>query len=476
MTRPPVPPTMHIRQSEVAQARQRPEIKPSRSSNFKTLLKLLALPIAMAGIGGGVLEAIFATSTGCIEWYEHVVTFLEGAAGGVAIGIQPSLWIRTIKSFKQNRLIEEQENEIARLENEIEELLRGSSPTLNQMHEDPNCITGACYRIKEVGEGGMAYTIMTEDRMSHERAVFKVPKMEVLKSQENVARFLREVISNLRLEHPGVVKFKEFKRITHDTYDRLTGISIKDDLKDRVPEDIPCLVMEFIPYATLDEVLRENGGILPVHVAVKIGIEIAKTLRDVYQHEDRELIHRDIKPENVFVDYDSETQTVREVKIGDFGLAKALTASTQVTADDSVFGTPQYMSPEQCGARTDLYKKGVAPEDQIDPVNWWSDMYAVGATIYEMVSGEPPYGVIENGTRPIEYLRKIVGSFQQGGPPDIRTRPGMREVENIDALWDTSLRYMLAYNFENRFQEWDHAIYALENLGLGLENTVVSGS
>jgi len=108
-------------QTMTSQTARRPQAKPKLSDrlpSLNALFKLLALPFVMAGLGGSGLEALFVSSTGLIEWYEHALMFISGAAGGAAIGLQPSLWVRAIKSFVQENEIEQKDRQINQLQNE----------------------------------------------------------------------------------------------------------------------------------------------------------------------------------------------------------------------------------------------------------------------------------------------------------------------------------------------------------------------
>ena len=125
------------------------------------------------------------------------------------------------------------------------------------------------------------------------------------------------------------------------------------------------MAMEYVPGGTLkDRILRD--GALPPHTAVDIASQIACALEAAHR---RGVVHRDVKPQNVLL------TTLGDVKVADFGIARAVDAST-TSGSSLIFGTASYMSPEQA--------KG-------EPVGPRSDLYSLGVVLYEMLTGEVPY-------------------------------------------------------------------------------------
>ena len=134
-------------------------------------------------------------------------------------------------------------------------------------------------------------------------------------------------------------------------------------------EDIsgmPAIAMELLPGATLKERVENEGPLAPIE-AVDAILQVVSGLEAAH---DAGVLHRDIKPSNCFVDADGT------VKVGDFGLAIPALEHLQLTAMGTIQATPQFASPEQLGGK---------------PLDVRSDIYAVGATLYYLLTGRPPF-------------------------------------------------------------------------------------
>ncbi|HLB08499.1 MAG TPA: protein kinase [Gemmatimonadaceae bacterium] len=209
---------------------------------------------------------------------------------------------------------------------------------------------GANYTIeRELGGGGMSRVFLaTETRLSRSVVVKVLPPE--LAHAVSVERFRREIAMSARLQHPHIVPL----------------------LTAGETEGLPYYTMPFIDGETL-RVRLSRVGELPL-------VEIVRVLRDVagalaYAHE-HGVVHRDIKPENVLF-------ARQHALVADFGVAKALSASTMAEMASSTslgiaLGTPAYMAPEQAAA---------------DPtMDGRADLYALGVMAYEMLTGAPPFG------------------------------------------------------------------------------------
>jgi serine/threonine-protein kinase len=205
---------------------------------------------------------------------------------------------------------------------------------------------GAAYTLKhELTGGGMSRVFVAEDATLSRKVVVKVLAPE-LGNGVNFDRFRREIFVAARLQHPHIVP--------------LTAGEV---------DGLPYFTMPFVEGESLRS--RLVRGELPVAESVAILRDIAKALD--YAHA-KGVVHRDIKPDNVLLTGDSAAVT-------DFGVAKAVAESTQggatLTATGIALGTPAYMAPEQASA---------------DPhVDHRADIYAFGATAYEMLTGRAPF-------------------------------------------------------------------------------------
>ncbi|MGH7586882.1 MAG: protein kinase domain-containing protein, partial [Gemmatimonadales bacterium] len=207
---------------------------------------------------------------------------------------------------------------------------------------------GTAYRIeRELGGGGMSRVFLAEEARLGRKVVVKVlpPGMSAAVQTE---RFEREIQLAASLQHPHIVPL----------------------LTAGAAGDLLYYVMPFIEGESLDAKLAREGA-LPVPEAVRILRDVVDAL--AYSHG-RGVIHRDIKPANVML-------SGRHAMVTDFGVAKAVTASSQgagsLTSLGIALGTPAYMAPEQAAA---------------DPnVDHRADLYAIGAVAYEMLAGRKPY-------------------------------------------------------------------------------------
>ena len=201
-----------------------------------------------------------------------------------------------------------------------------------------------------IGAGGMGEVWRACDtRIGREVAIKVLPK-EFGSSPERIARFEQEARAAGSLNHPNLVTIHELGTNEQGT---------------------PYIVMELLEGATLRErACEEAGPRLPVRKVVELAIQIANGLAAAHQ---KGVVHRDLKPENIFVTPDGR------VKILDFGLAKLTVASSassvtqqRLSTPGHVVGTAAYMSPEQV--------RGL-------PVDHRSDIFALGAILYEMLTG-----------------------------------------------------------------------------------------
>jgi serine/threonine protein kinase/tetratricopeptide (TPR) repeat protein len=198
---------------------------------------------------------------------------------------------------------------------------------------------------REVGRGGMATVYLAHDVRHHRPVAVKVlhPHLALSLGPD---RFLREIQIAARLQHPHIVPL----------YD--SGQS----------GDVLYYVMPFIDGESLRQRLQREHR-LPLDDAVHLARSVASALDYAHRHQ---IVHRDIKPENVML-HDGEAM------VTDFGIAKAVSvaASDNLTQTGTAVGTPAYMSPEQASGEADLDGR--------------SDIYSLGAMLYEMVGGVTPF-------------------------------------------------------------------------------------
>jgi serine/threonine protein kinase len=222
-------------------------------------------------------------------------------------------------------------------------------------HEDPllDTVVAERYRIKRrVGEGGMGVVYEAEHVMLEKRMALKVLSPELSHKKDLVKRFLREAQAASRIGHENIVDITDFGS---------------------TPSGTVFFAMEFLEGKDLATVIEEESP-LPWSRAKSIVIQICRALGAAHA---KGIIHRDLKPENIFLIKRAGRPDF--VKVVDFGIAKVTGADEggrRLTKTGMIFGTPDYMSPEQAS--------GKKPDHRID-------IYALGVILYEMVTGKVPF-------------------------------------------------------------------------------------
>ena len=205
-----------------------------------------------------------------------------------------------------------------------------------------------------VGSGGMADVYRAKDQLLERTVAVKILHQQYENDTEFIARFQREAKAAARITHPNIV----------NVFD--VGIA----------EGRHYIVMEYVPGRTLKERIKEEGPV-PAAQALEIARQIAGALAQAHANN---LVHCDIKPHNILVMPDGN------VKVADFGIARAVTEST-MTYNDNIMGSVHYFSPEQ--ARGTI----ITPK---------SDVYSLGVVLYEMLTGRIPF----DGNTAVSIARK----------------------------------------------------------------------
>ncbi len=224
----------------------------------------------------------------------------------------------------------------------------------------------------------MADVWVGHDRLLDRRVAVKILHPEYASNEAFVARFRREAQAAANLNHPHVVDIYDWGS-DHGVY---------------------FMVMELIQGQNLREVLRSEGALEPRRVA-EIAVAVAAALGAAHE---RGLVHRDIKPANVLLTPEGD------VKVTDFGIARAWDDSDQLTRTGAVIGTATYFSPEQA--------QGLTADGR-------SDLYALGVVMYEMLTGVPPFV----GESPVSVAYQHVREF---APPPSDLNPNIPEA--LDAI------------------------------------------
>jgi serine/threonine protein kinase len=254
-----------------------------------------------------------------------------------------------------------------------------------------------------LGEGGFAAVFRVRDKRGRRDVAVKVLDLGLTPSPSLAERFVREARTIARLEHPHIVPI--YKVGGHRN-------------------EVLYIVMRCVNGASLRQLLEKRRR-LSVRDAARIARQVADALGYAHGHG---VVHRDIKPDNILLD------SKGHVLVSDFGIAKAAQeASTQLTTEGMVVGTPQYMSPEQAtGERVDTR----------------SDIYALGIVLYQMLAGAPPF----DG----EWAPSILMKQATAVPTPIQ-----RVRSDVPAELAAVLDRMLAKDPAERYQTVDEASRAL---------------
>jgi serine/threonine protein kinase len=211
--------------------------------------------------------------------------------------------------------------------------------------------------IRELGQGGFGVVYLARDPVLGREVALKVPRAEMLVSPEARRRFLREGRAAAGLDHPHIVPVFESGEIGPFAY----------------------IVSACCEGPTLSAWLRERTQ----PVAARVAARLVADLADAVQHaHDRGILHRDLKPSNILLQSggDSTDSFVPISRITDFGLARIVEEAGvgEETRSGSPLGSPPYMAPEQAAGK----RRDVGPA---------ADVYSLGATLYEILSGRPPF-------------------------------------------------------------------------------------
>jgi eukaryotic-like serine/threonine-protein kinase len=264
--------------------------------------------------------------------------------------------------------------------------------------EAETLVAGRYRLIGRLGSGGVADVWCAEDTMLDRRVALKFLHERFAQDEQFVERFRREASSAAGLQHQNVVGV--FDRGTYD--------------------GTHYIAMEYVEGASLKDLIDRG---LSVSEAVEIVRQVLAGARYAHAHG---IVHRDMKPQNVLVDSEGRA------RVTDFGIARA--GASEITQTGSVLGTAQYLSPEQA--------QGL-------PVTERSDLYSIGAMLYEALTGHVPF----EGDSPVTVALKQVSE---------RPRPPSELNPAVPRALDAVVLKALAKDPANRFASADEFLAALD--------------
>jgi eukaryotic-like serine/threonine-protein kinase len=256
-------------------------------------------------------------------------------------------------------------------------------------------IFGPYLLVRLLGRGGFGEVWEAESLDAGRRVALKILTEVPADDTDALRRFEREGQVAASLSHPKCVYTFGAQQI----------------------EGYPTIAMELMPGGTLQDLLNKQGR-RPVKQGVDLALQVVEGLEAAHQTG---VVHRDVKPSNCFLDAEGQ------VKIGDFGISRTLQSDVNLTMPGSFLGTPAYASPEQVKGRE---------------IDFRSDIYSVGALLYALLTGKPPFA----GTQAGEVLARILA---EEPVPFSQYR-----LEVPKALQRAVLRRALAKDRESRYQDY----------------------
>ena len=271
---------------------------------------------------------------------------------------------------------------------------------------DQNWRLGNYEILEEIGRGGMGVIYRARQRHSRRIVALKRVLSYHADSNETLARFRREAQAAASLDHPNVLPIYE--------------VSESED-------GMPFFSMKFAPGGSLQQVAPALRKEPRQSVAL-----IAKVARAVQYAHSRGILHRDLKPGNILLDGRGEPL------VSDFGLAKWLDTTSDLTRTLTIFGTPGYIAPEQAGYSVADLKPS-------------SDIYSLGAILFELLAGRPPF----LGSHALSVIHQAAES----PAPKLRSlsRIADRDLETICARClerDPTARYRSAHDLAEDLEHW----------------------
>jgi len=269
--------------------------------------------------------------------------------------------------------------------------------------------------VRHIARGGMARVYLARDLLLDRPVALKVLFPELSVDESFVQRFRREARAAANLSHPNIVSIYDWGQGERTYY----------------------IVMEYVDGETLSARIR-RGALSPDQAAI-VGIATSAAL--AFAHR-RQVIHRDVKPGNVLIDRSGQ------VKVADFGIARAVGVAEDLTQAGAVMGTATYFSPEQA---------------QGQAVDARGDVYSLGVVLYEMVVGSPPF----QGDTPVAIAYKHVREAPE--PPRARNPA-------VPAALEAIILKALAKDPADRYQSAEELRADLERFRAGTPVAAAGGA
>lgn len=259
--------------------------------------------------------------------------------------------------------------------------------------------------LEKIGEGGMANVYTARCRILNRIVAVKILKDEFTSDEEFVLKFRDEALAAASLNQGNIITIYDVGQ----------------------EKDVPYIVMEYVDGIDIKEYIKRNGK-QQESKALSIILQIAMALAEAHR---KKIIHRDIKPHNIMITKEDH------IKVGDFGIAKAVTESTVTATHGGVLGSVHYFSPEQA--------RGGHMDER-------SDIYSLGIVLYELLTGTVPF----SGETPVNVaLKHIYDKVEL--PEDTEISENTRMI----------LEKMTAKNVNNRYASVEELIRDIDEIRKG---------
>ena len=273
--------------------------------------------------------------------------------------------------------------------------------------DDDSRFFGRFELLAEIGRGGMGVVYRARQRDLDRSVAIKMIRSSHLASADEVRRFYAEARAAARMQHPGVVNVHEVGQQLGQHY----------------------FAMDLVEGENLATRIQEQR--LPCREAALVMSRVADAVEYLHRHG---VIHRDLKPSNILLDEDGCP------RITDFGLARIFSGETagSETRTGTIIGTPGYMAPEQAAGRT----------QEISPK---SDVYSLGAILYELLTGRPPF----QRSNPLDTIMEVIES-----EPPLPRQLDSRIPEQLEQIClgclekDPARRYATAAEVAADLERW----------------------
>ncbi len=281
--------------------------------------------------------------------------------------------------------------------------------------------------VEEVGRGGMSAVYRGVHELMDRTVAIKVLLPQLVSDQISIKRFQQEAQAASHLQHPNVITVYDYGFVASGQ---------------------PYLVMDFLEGESLSEIIKADKHV-PVKRVIPIFMQACEALEHAHQ---KGVIHRDLKSSNIMlIDFEGKKDFV---KVVDFGIAKLMPSSGKqsqnLTQTGEVFGSPIYMSPEQCMAQS---------------LDARSDIYSMGAMIYEALTGQPPL-----------MGQSIIDTMQMHMSTPPKPFKEVRPDLNIPDALERVVLKALAKKPEQRYQSMQELRDAMEGVSKLMEQEKLFGA